>query len=320
LLLNQVPQGKNFWPFSLAYSAEGLLVLKSPSLWPCSQRRRIMAVQFPIAFEKMSGTGNDFIIIDNRKNNIPQNEQAAFAAKVCRRMFSVGADGLILIENSSIADFRWQFYNSDGSVAEMCGNGSRCVARFAYLHGIAGKTMRFETIAGIIEAEIIGEGENVRILLTPPRDYRFNLTIDLDGEPHEVSFVNTGVAHAVIFVDTNDVPVKKWGRMIRYHELFQPEGTNANFVRLLGGNAILARTYERGVEDETMACGTGAVASAIMASIHKGLASPIEVQTSGGERLTIYFDLKQSPEDQKVYLQGPARRIYTGTMTAESLL
>lgn len=279
-----------------------------------------MKVQFPVAFEKMSGTGNDFIIIDNRTGIITHEEQAAFAARVCRRMFSVGADGLILIENSGTADFRWQFYNADGSVAEMCGNGSRCAARFAFKHGIAGRIMTFETIAGTIKAEIIGSEEEVRILLTKPQDYRFNLEVDLDGELHEVSFVNTGVPHAVIFVDTNDVPVKKWGRKIRYHELFQPAGTNANFVRLLGGNTILARTYERGVEDETMACGTGAVASAIMAAIHKGLASPVEVQTSGGDRLTIHFDMNNGPEVQKVYLQGPARLIYSGNLTAESLL
>jgi diaminopimelate epimerase len=279
-----------------------------------------MTVQFPVVFEKMSGTGNDFIIIDNRDGSIPSGEQAHFAARVCRRKFSVGADGLILIEKSETADFRWQFYNADGSVAEMCGNGSRCAARFAYTHGIAGRTMTFETIAGTIKAEIIGDEEEVRILLTGPCDYRFNLAITLDGAPHEVSFVNTGVPHAVIFVDTNDVPVKKWGRKIRYHELFQPAGTNANFVRLLGGNTILARTYERGVEDETMACGTGAVASAIMASIHKGLVSPVEVQTSGGDRLVIHFDMKSGPEAQNVYLQGPARIIYSGNLTAESLL
>jgi len=279
-----------------------------------------MTIEFPIAFEKMSGTGNDFIIIDNREGRIPGNEQAQFAARVCRRKFSAGADGLILIENTESADFKWQFYNADGSVAEMCGNGSRCAARFAFRHGIAGRTMRFETIAGTIEAEVIGNEEEVRILLTPPLDYRFNLEIDLDGESHEMSFVNTGVPHAVIFVDTSDVPVKKWGRKIRYHEMFQPAGTNANFVRLLGGNSILARTYERGVEDETMACGTGAVASAIMASIHKGLGSPVEVQTSGGDCLTIHFDMQSGPEARKVYLQGPARIIYSGNLTAESLL
>lgn len=279
-----------------------------------------MAIQFPVSFEKMSGTGNDFIIIDNRENIIPEEEQVGFAIKVCRRMFSVGADGLILIENAEGVDFRWRFYNADGSAAEMCGNGSRCAARFAYRHGIAGKTMRFETMAGIIEAEITETKEDVRILMTPPCDYRFNLEISLDGTAHEVSFVNTGVPHAVIFVDKDDIPVKKWGRKVRFHELFQPAGANANFVRLLDGTTILARTYERGVEDETMACGTGAVASAIMASIHKGLASPIEVQTSGGDRLTIYFDMKEGPGEQKVYLQGPARRIYTGKLTAESLL
>lgn len=278
-----------------------------------------MNVQFPVPFDKMSGTGNDFIIIDNRAGIVAHDDQADFAARICRRMFSVGADGLILLEHSDTADFRWQFYNADGSVAEMCGNGSRCAARFAYRHGIAGKTMKFETIAGTIEAEIIGSDEEVRIRLTPPCDYRFNLAVDLDGEQHEVSFVNTGVPHAVIFVDTSDVPVKKWGRKIRYHELFQPAGANANFVRVLGGNTILARTYERGVEGETMACGTGAVASAIMASIHKGLVSPVEVQTTGGDRLKIHFDMKAGPDAQKVYLQGPARLIYSGKLTAESL-
>lgn len=251
-----------------------------------------MTLRFPIAFEKMSGTGNDFIIIDNRELIVPQSEQAILARQVCRRMFSVGADGLIFIENSEVADFRWQFYNADGSVAEMCGNGSRCAARFAYRHGIAGKAMRFETIAGCIEAEITDEDENVRIQLTPPHDFRFNMQIDLDGESHEMSFVNTGVPHAVIFVDTSDVPVKKWGRKIRFDEQFEA-GTNANFVRLLGGNSILSRTYERGVEEETRACGTGAVASAIMASIHKGLSSPVEVQTSGGDRLTIFLTCKK---------------------------
>lgn len=279
-----------------------------------------MTVEFPVAFEKMSGTGNDFIIIDNRAGSIPFAAQAGFAARVCRRMFSVGADGLILLERSATADFRWQFYNADGSVAEMCGNGARCAARFAFRHGIAGRTMSFETLAGTIEAEIVGDDEEVRIRLTTPFDYRFNLAVDLDGEVHEASFVNTGVPHAVIFVDTNDVPVEKWGKTIRFHELFQPAGTNANFVRLLGLNTILARTYERGVEGETRACGTGAVASALMAAIHKGLVSPIEVQTSGGERLTIHFDLQAGREVQSVYLQGPARSIYSGIMTAEALL
>lgn len=276
-------------------------------------------MQFPIPFTKMSGTGNDFIIVDNRQNLVARADQAGLAARICRRMFSVGADGLILIEASAEADFCWQFYNADGSVAEMCGNGSRCAARFAFEQGIAGRTMRFATIAGLIEAEVL-DGDEVKIKLTRPADYRRNLTVELDGTPFQLSFINTGVPHAVIFVDRSDVPVKKWGRVIRYHELFQPAGTNANFVQLLGGNAIYARTYERGVEDETMACGTGAVASAIMAAIHHGLGSPVVVQTSGGDRLTIHFELDGGGVVQQVCLQGPARKIYTGNLTAEALL
>ena len=277
-------------------------------------------MQFPIAFEKMSGTGNDFVIIDNRAGGIKPEEQSQFAAAVCRRMFSVGADGLILIEDSETADFRWQFYNSDGSVAEMCGNGSRCAARYAFRHGIAGRTMRFETLAGVIEAAVIGEDEEVRIRLTKPFDYRFGLQIELDGENFPLSFVNTGVPHAVIFVDRPDVPVNSWGRKIRYDQRFQPAGTNANFVYLSGDNTILSRTYERGVEDETRACGTGAVASALMAVIHHGLRSPVTVQTSGGDRLTIHIEMKDDREAGAVYLQGPARLIYSGMLTAEALL
>ena len=141
-----------------------------------------MTVTFPLNFEKMNGTGNDFIIIDHRESLIPLDQQAEFARKVCRRMFSVGADGLILIENSDIADFKWRFYNSDGSVAEMCGNGARCAARFAYHHKIAGgRTMKFETVAGIIEAEVAEDEEFVRIQMTPPFDYRSGMQVDLGG-------------------------------------------------------------------------------------------------------------------------------------------
>lgn len=278
-----------------------------------------MAVQFPVAFEKLSGTGNDFVVIDNRDGRVAHEEQPEFARKVCRRMFSVGADGIFLIEHSDTVDFRWQFYNADGSVAEMCGNGARCVARFAYRHGIAERKMRFETLAGIIEAEVIGEQEDVRVRLTEPFDYRFGLTISLDGADYVASFVNTGVPHAVIFVEEEKAPVKKWGRAVRYHELFAPAGTNANFVRVLGENRIQCRTYERGVEDETRACGTGATAAAIMAALEKNMSSPVEVVTSGGDTLVISFE-REGSQVKKVYLQGPARRIYTGNLTAESLL
>ena len=278
-----------------------------------------MKAMFPIAFDKMNGTGNDFVVIDHRREVIPPDEQPEFARKVCRRMFSVGADGLILIEESDIADFRWRFYNSDGSIAEMCGNGSRCAARFAYNHGIAGKSMRFETVAGMIEAQVMEDGE-VRILMIDPFDFREDLAVTLDGTERELFFLNTGVPHAVVFPEDDEVPVKIWGRMIRFHELFQPAGTNANFVTFRDDGSIKVRTYERGVEDETMACGTGAVASAIVAAMKKGVQSPVRVYTSGGDLLTIYFNLQQDTQSVKdVHMQGSTRLVYSGQLTPESL-
>jgi diaminopimelate epimerase len=283
-------------------------------------RSKLMALKFPIAFEKMSGTGNDFVVIDNRTGVIPIEEQPEFAKKVCRRMFSIGADGLILIENSETVDFKWNFYNADGSVAEMCGNGSRCAARFAFRHKICGPQMKFETLAGIIEAEICDEQENVRVKMTQPYDFRLDLSLTLDDMEYPVTYVNTGVPQAVIFIDEDDIPVRKWGRKVRFHELFEPKGTNANFVKVLGPGKIKARTYERGVEDETMACGTGAVASALYAAMLKNMDSPIEVVTSGGDTLTIHFDLQDGPVADNIYLQGPTRIICTGGLTPEALL
>ncbi len=278
-----------------------------------------MTIEFPISFAKMSGTGNDFVVIDHRRPLIPEAEQAEFVRKVCRRMFAIGADGLILIENSESADFSWHFYNGDGSVAEMCGNGARCAARFAYARGIAGKTMRFETLAGIIEAEILDDDE-VSLLMTAPVDYRKGLSTELDGKEHAISYMNSGVPHAVLFMeDDMDVPVKEWGSTVRFHKLFQPNGTNVNFVQKLD-NGIRVRTYERGVEDETMACGTGAVASAIFAAEKGVCSSPVRVTTSGGEHLKIVFDLQDDGHAENVYLQGPARIIYIGQVTAEALL
>jgi diaminopimelate epimerase len=279
-----------------------------------------MAVTFPIAFEKMSGTGNDFVIIDNRTIAIPLAEQPEMARKICRRMFSLGADGLIFIEESTKADFGWNFYNADGSVAEMCGNGARCAARFAYRHKIAGKKMTLETLAGIVEAEICEEDDIVRVKMTQPFDFRIDLSLRLDDVERPVSYVNTGVPHAVIFVQEDDVPVKKWGRKVRFHELFEPRGSNANFVQILEDGKLKVRTYERGVEDETMACGTGAVAAALYSSMLKGIDSPVEVITSGGDMLTILFDLHDGPVAENVYLQGPTRLICTGNLIAEALL
>ncbi len=277
-----------------------------------------MALSFPIPFTKMSGAGNDFILIDHRTPFLPSVEAMQdFARAVCEHKFSVGADGLILIENAAGADFRWQFINADGSIAEMCGNGARCAARFAHAKGIAPARMRFQTMAGIIEAEVVGEG--VRLKMTPPHRPRLNETITLDGQPRTVHSLNTGVPHAVLFMEDNTAaPVLEWGRAIRFHEHFQPAGTNVNFVQHLDGNRLSVRTYERGVEGETMACGTGAVASAIIAGILGQVAPPVAVTTSGREELIIHYRLAGGAVDE-VFLEGPANFIYEGRLHPEAL-
>ncbi len=274
--------------------------------------------QFPIPFVKMSGTGNDFIIIDHRKPLIAQEAMAEFVALVCRRKFSAGADGLILIEDSEQADFKWLFFNADGSVAEMCGNGARCAARFAYLRGIAPARMRFETLAGIIEASV--SDINVSVKMTDPVDLKMHREVMVDDEPVTLHSVDTGVPHAVIFVDDiMQLDVCDWGSRIRHHELFMPAGTNVNFVQEQDG-AFKVRTYERGVEDETLACGTGAAASALIACLLDQVASPVEIITSGGDRLTILFDVKDGGTADNVFLKGPAHVVYKGELNAEALL
>lgn len=275
-----------------------------------------MTIQFPITFSKMSGTGNDFILIDHRTPFLDREEMPGFARGVCERRVSAGADGLILIENSDTADFRWQFLNGDGSWAEMCGNGARCAARFAFALGIAPERMRFETVAGVIEAEVTDQ--SVKIKMTPPNGLRLEEIIEVNGQGKVVHSLNTGVPHAVLFMDdVQQAPVLELGRSIRFHEHFQPAGTNVNFVQQ-GGNGLIVRTYERGVEGETLACGTGAVAAAIIAGILGKVAPPVAVTTSGGEQLIIHYRLA-GQEISEVYLEGPARFIYEGQLHSEAL-
>jgi diaminopimelate epimerase len=273
----------------------------------------------PLPFVKMSGTGNDFILIDHRDARIAPELMPEFARLVCRRRFSVGADGLILIENSDEADFRWRFFNGDGSEAEMCGNGARCAARFAYMQGIAPAYMRFATLAGIIEAKVADV--NVSVLMTPPKNFQLERKVVLADRTLLLHSVDTGVPHAVLFVDDfAEVDICVLGREIRFHQDFMPAGTNVNFVQFLEEGALKVRTYERGVENETLACGTGATAAALLAAVLGRAASPVAIVTSGGDRLTISFDLREGPAAVNVFLKGPAHVIYSGELTAESLL
>jgi diaminopimelate epimerase len=261
-------------------------------------------------FTKMSAAGNDFIMIDNRAAVVDETRGSELARSMCRRKLSVGADGLILIEDSARADFKWRFFNADGSEAEMCGNGGRCAARFAYRGGIAPASLSFETLAGIIKAEIVQD--RVKLELPPASLPEVEMSLMLDGAPYTVSSITVGVPHAVLFVDDLEgCPVVTLGRQIRFHDRFKPAGTNADFVSIKDSATIAVRTYERGVEDETLACGTGSVASALIAGITRGMASPLSVITRGGEILTVYFALKQG-RPVELFLEGGADFIYEG--------
>jgi len=265
-----------------------------------------------VTFYKMSGSGNDFIIVDNRNKVVEDADLAKFIASVCRRKMSVGADGFILVENSNDVDFEWRFYNSDGSVAEMCGNGARCVARFAFVNNIAGPQMAFNTQAGVIHAQI--NGDRVKIKMPDPTGLQNDCLLKLEKGSQLVSSINTGVPHVVIAVDDiEDAAVVELGREIRYHETFAPAGTNVNFVCAVKDNILAVRTYERGVENETLACGTGAVASAIVVTDKSKMESPISILTRSGERLNIYYTEKKGVYSD-IFLEGDARIIYTAQL------
>jgi len=269
-----------------------------------------------IEFYKMSGSGNDFIIIDNRDLSLSVGDLPAFARRVCERKISVGADGLLLIEPSKTADFKWQFFNSDGSMAEMCGNASRCVARYAFLKGIAPKKMSFETIAGIISAEV--NNDVVKVKLTDPSPIQSIGKLIFDDCQFVLDSVDTGVPHAVTFVDNPETcNVFEWGRKIRRHEFFQPRGTNANFATIIDRHKMRVRTYERGVEDETLACGTGVVASVLAAAARGLVETPVDVIVQSGETLRIYYTRK---DDRfcEIYLEGKVKIVYSGLLFEEA--
>lgn len=270
----------------------------------------------PIAFCKMSGSGNDFILIDNREQKIVVEDWPRFVAKVCRRRMSVGADGLIVIETSDQVDFRWHFFNADGSVAEMCGNGARCAARFALLNGIAKEQLAFETDVGVIEAHVAAD--QVRIKMSAPHDMVLNDAVTLADYNLPISRINTGVPHVVMEVkDLARANVKSVGREIRQHPKFAPDGTNVNFIAALGDTFWGIRTYERGVEDETLACGTGNVAAALVLALRHNIASPVTFKTLSGTCLKVYFR-RETEQFDEIYLEGDARVIYTGQMDPEA--
>jgi diaminopimelate epimerase len=260
-------------------------------------------------FTKAEGAGNDFIIIDN--DSLPAGiDLSKLVAELCRRKRSIGADGVMLYDKSDKHDFKMRIFNPDGAEVEMCGNGARCMALYAFTYKEAHHKMTMETMAGPIEIEMINSAP--RLKLTGADDIKLGYEIDIDDKKLKVSSLNTGVPHVVVLTDNVDeVDVKKLGAKIRHHKEYKPAGTNANFIEVIDDATLKIRTYERGVEDETLACGTGSAASAVIAALLKKVKSPVSLKTSSGDILKVYFQL----DDKKVeglYLEGACSLIYKG--------
>ena len=261
-------------------------------------------------FTKMNGAGNDFVVVDNLDGSLALSRTAI--ARLCDRHRGVGADGVLAVEPSRAgADFRMRYYNADGGEAEMCGNGARCFARFAArLLPSQPETLSFETPAGLISARF--SGDLVTIAMSEPRDLREPVAAEVAGLGScRVHFLNTGVPHAVVFVgDVGAVDVATAGASLRWNPAFAPQGANANFAQILPQGSLVLRTFERGVEGETLACGTGVCATALLHHLATGAASPVSVQVRGGEILEVGFDAASPPRN--VTLTGPADFVFDG--------
>jgi diaminopimelate epimerase len=264
-----------------------------------------------LRFTKMNGAGNDFILIDNRAGDIDLDRQQI--AHLCDRHRGIGADGILLLEKpGNRADFRMRYFNADGGEAEMCGNGARCFARFANKIAAAKEEISFETPAGVISAEL--KGDLVTLRMTEPTDLRLNVDLPMAAEQKTVHFINSGVPHVVIPVaKIDDADVRREGAAIRYHKMFSPNGTNVNFIEKQGPNRIAIRTYERGVEDETLACGTGIVASALTFASIENVTAPVSVIARGGDELQVGFETIDG-RFRHVTLTGPAEFVFEGTI------
>lgn len=276
-------------------------------------------------FTKMQGTGNDFIIINNMKLNIPENRLSTIAKRVCQRRLSLGADGFMVVDYpSGKADFKMRFYNSDGSLGEMCGNGARCISRYAYLKNISGKKMKFETGAGIVYSEVLTE-RMVKVQLNKPEVIVLSNDLTIDGVNYECSYIELGkpgLPHAVVkytnLVNASDEEICELGRKFRFHESF-PKGANINFYEIINNNTAFIKTYERGVEGLTLACGTGSASVAVVLMLKNYLKeNKVTILSAGGE-LTIKVE-RNNDEIQKLYLIGITNLIAEGKILEEDLI
>jgi diaminopimelate epimerase len=268
-------------------------------------------ISIMLRFAKMNGAGNDFILIDNRAGDI--HLERSQIAHLCDRHRGIGADGILLLERAANhAHFRMRYFNADGGEAEMCGNGARCFARFANKVAGAQTRISFETPAGAISAELVGD--LVTLQMTKPTDLRLDIELPVANENKTVHFINSGVPHVVIPIPRiDDVDVRRDGAAIRYHKMFSPRGANVNFIEKRGPKKVAVRTYERGVEDETLACGTGIVASALIFAATENTNGPITVIARGGDELQVGFE-KIGNQFRDVTLTGPAEFVFEGSV------
>lgn len=256
-------------------------------------------------FYKYHGTGNDFILIDDRQEQFPAQDSQRIEA-LCKRRFGIGADGLILLQNSPKADFRMVYFNADGRLSSFCGNGGRCLVAFAHFLGVIEQEASFEAFDGLHRAEVREEGKVIALQMqdvpSAPKRYGAHFWLDT-GSPHWVEFVE----------DTENFPVVEKGREIRYNPPFEQDGTNVNFIRQTGTNALSIRTYERGVEDETYSCGTGVTAAALVLGTKNTAVNEVTVKTQGGV-LHVRFEPKEGGGFQDIWLTGPARQVFSGVL------
>ncbi len=274
-----------------------------------------------IKITKLHGNGNDFILIDEFGGEIiAEEEKPEFVRSVCHRYFGIGADGALFVQKSEVADVKFRYFNSDGSEAAMCGNGIRCFSRYVVEEGYARSPLKVETLAGIIELNVQYDGTWwIRVDMGKPKFAReeipaevdvWGYEVEVDGRKYELYAANTGVPHTVVFVDNLDFDIVPVARKIRYMDVF-PEGTNVNFARVESRKRIRVRTYERGVEDETLSCGTGSVAVAAIAN-RLGIADEeVEVVTKGG---ILKIELGET-----AYMTGSANRVLDGVVKVDEL-
>ena len=264
-----------------------------------------------IKFWKMHGARNDFVLFDDRRGRFPVGDRA-FIAHVAARHSGVGAEGVILIQKSATADFRMRFFNPDGGEVEMCGNGARCVARLAFELGAARECMTIETKAGQLVAQVLPDG--VQIRMTEPSGWKLDGSLELGGRFLSYGFVNTGVPHVVMRTgDLRDVNVCETGSAVRHHHAFAPAGTNVNFMEIAPDGGLTVRTYERGVENETLACGTGVTACGLIAAKHGWVTLPVEVRVASGDVLVVDGQLTDDGA-YEVTLTGPTEHVFEGTI------